>query len=52
MYVSNRTLISIALTIEFITGVITAKVGDINMMYAIITIIVGTGIATLLTRIE
>ena len=49
MQLSNRNLIAIALTIEFITGLITAKVDEINLMYAVITILVGTGTASLLT---
>lgn len=53
MQLSKRNLIAIALSIEFITGLITAKVNDINFMYAVITILVGTGTASLLTaRIE
>ena len=53
MYVSNRTLISIALTIEFITGLVTAHLHDYNIIYPIAAIIIGSGIAaTIVNNIE
>jgi len=48
MYVSNRTLISIALTIEFITGLVTAHLHEYNMIYPIVAIIIGSGIAAVI----
>ena len=48
MYVSNRKLISIALKVEFITGLVTAHLHDYNMIYPIVAIIIGSGIAAVI----